>query len=316
MFYKNLLNILAVSSFILLGSCGHRNSDHHDDKLPIAEPHARSIDSFKLTSVADSSVDTFCDNISDFFSDYQKRYLPDVEFKPQAFSEKKKCGGGVDVGDSRILYKFTFDLLKGDQSIELSALVTLKFDSQSGLFTVLVDRITRDNEKVSEDLDSVLNSEKYLLPIYGDALLDLTKTFSAWAEIEKKDLLIFGKPYSEFLVALSDAFAADENKSSAITPTLKFKLEPSQSSKAKGKVSFVGVAQDYFKKSTDASSEDAGTFLNCKDLACLNTSGIVYSVSLNVITFRTPSVTTVEGALPVSNFKQFSIAISGFPGNL
>lgn len=162
----------------------------------------------------------------------------------------------------------------------------------------------------NSSLDAVLTSGEAWTENFGDGIKDLDKTFHAWLDVEKKDLLIFGRPYSEFLTALETSFSSDQNRSSAITPTLKFKIGPT--SRVKGEVKFIDVAPDYFKKEQGA---DKAMFLGCEDLACLNSSGVTYSISLNTITFRSAPIVSNESGISTSTTKEFSIAVQGLPAN-
>lgn len=310
MVFKFAMRSIFFSSLVLMGACGHKKDHHHDEGAAETPPVARSFDSFRLTSAESIQIENFCESLSGFFADYQKTYLPEAEFKEEPFSDKKKCGGGIDSGDGKVFFQLNFALTKDDSEIHLAAPVTIYFDESSGLFSIKSNGLEKINGTTFDSLNWAVGNDKALLSSIGDGLKDLNPTYIKWVNLDRKELSIFGRPYSEFLTAITTGFSTNENKSSAIAPTLKFKLEPN--AKDKGKVSFVAIAPEYFKKSEG--SEDS-TFLSCKDIVCLNASGIEYSISLNIITFRTSTLKSLESNVTASTTQQFSIAISGFPEN-
>ncbi len=277
-------------------------SKSRDEKVVPLEAKALDVTEFNSQTFADLSWEAKCSGTKQFFSDFQKKYLPDAKL---SFSEDT-CRREYDFGDSYLnIIDPTFE--KDGSLLKLAVNLSSKFHPDT--FSLRADYVEIDRRVDKIGRSSFRFGAEDA--VFGENLIHLNKTFEQWLKTgSDKPVSVFGMSYPDYLDLVGKRLGTDSNGLSLTRPTVTFKLAPGPNGYYAGTAVFTAADLSNYTYTDNSGETGPRKLLNCTDLDCLNSSPITYKVAGPILTLSSPDVVTGEhNGIPIHENKSFTVTL-------
>ncbi len=289
---------LFALALLLATACGK----NRDEKVPPIAPKALDLTEFSAPTFSQLSWEEKCTGTKMFFTDFQKKYLPNVEL---SFTDTT-CRREYDF-DTSYLNIIEPTLTKDGQVLNLLIYLTTKF--QPDTFTLIAHDsvIERRSAKNSRSIFQFGADDA----VFGENLLHLNETFQQWLRAEAdKPAQVFGLSYPSYLAVIEKRFGAESNGLSLTSPNVTFKLMPGPQGYYAGTVVFTAADLSNYVYDDGSGLDVPRQFLSCSDLACLNSSSVTYKVVGPTLALSIPEVVKGENnGIPIYEQEIFTIGL-------
>lgn len=239
-------------------SCRHKDDDK---KTSTMVPTALSLAEIAETPLSLGSIDTNCEKMEHFLTQFATAHLKEVTFTIEP-SFGKTCNSHSSYDNQS--YRVDFTLSKEDRKALFTASIIQTLDK--GIFAD-----SKVSVNVVKDWAQELGTEELNL---APNILHLQKTMAEWSKANKQEVNIYERPYSTYIEELLAYYGEGKGGLIQIDPEVKIELIPGVESKYTGTVKFTSADPRVFE---GKESNHQGRLLDCKDIDCLN-DGSTYEI--------------------------------------